>query len=196
MLGGANSLTHWYCPPALGDIEAISAREATTGIVRIHVARKSQMVPCISVSVILADRVGGRALTARPPLMMENVLVLSWFQCCCSVANVGATRNSRQDSHPSAHNNTSQAQDRDRAEVSLSKVSIRHGHCVHVAHTFSSCALPKRSISFASSLVPLNPSSEASLSATCVSRALSCLDMMSIRGEGQRGSEQEGRKKE
>lgn len=45
MLGGANSLTHWYWPPALGDIEAISAREATTGIVRIQVARKSQIVP-------------------------------------------------------------------------------------------------------------------------------------------------------
>lgn len=30
MLGGANSLTHWYCPPALGDIEAISAIDATT----------------------------------------------------------------------------------------------------------------------------------------------------------------------
>jgi hypothetical protein len=30
MLLGANSLTQWYCPPALGDIEAISAIDATT----------------------------------------------------------------------------------------------------------------------------------------------------------------------
>lgn len=30
MLGGAHSLTHWYCPPALGDMEAISAIDATT----------------------------------------------------------------------------------------------------------------------------------------------------------------------
>jgi hypothetical protein len=46
MLGGANSLTHWYWPPALGDMDAISAKLATTGIVRIQVARNSHTVPC------------------------------------------------------------------------------------------------------------------------------------------------------
>ena len=77
MLGGANSLTHWYWPPALGDIEAISAREATTGIVRIQVARKSQMVPWVVYQYdVVVERVAG-LLSARPPLMRENVLVVS-----------------------------------------------------------------------------------------------------------------------
>lgn len=44
MLGGAISLIHWYWPLALGDIEASSASEATTGIVKTYVPRSNQMM--------------------------------------------------------------------------------------------------------------------------------------------------------
>jgi hypothetical protein len=92
---------------------------------------------------------------------------------------VGANTDSRQDPHPSTHNDTGQAQNRDRTEVSLFNVSVCDDCFFHATYTFNSCALPKRCISLASSLVPLKPSREASLSATCVSRAPSFLDMMS-----------------
>ena len=69
MLGGANSLTHWYWPPALGDMDAISASDATTGSVRIHVARKSHTVP------------------ALPPLIREKRLVLCRRQCLASIGS-------------------------------------------------------------------------------------------------------------
>lgn len=57
MLGGANSDTQWYYPPDDGAIDAISAREAVTGIVKTHVTMYSQTVP------------------ARTPLISENVPV-------------------------------------------------------------------------------------------------------------------------
>ena len=65
MLGGANSLTQWYCPPELGAlrkvkvshrllspssmntyIDAISAKDAVTRRVNIQVMRYNQTVPC------------------------------------------------------------------------------------------------------------------------------------------------------
>jgi hypothetical protein len=46
-----NSDTQWYCPPAVGDIEAISAKLAYTAVCPMAQARKPQKSSAVPPSV-------------------------------------------------------------------------------------------------------------------------------------------------
>lgn len=151
MFGGANSLTHWYWPPALGDMDAISASDATTGTVRIQVARKSHTVPWYLCQHRCRLNTVFRSHTALPPFMREKRLVLLQLSECPVKTKV-SLGGVRKDTHPRAHDNTGQAQDGDGVEVPLSVVSKYErweGSSCGI-RTFNSCFLPKRCISTAS----------------------------------------------
>jgi len=159
MLGGAYSLTHWYCPPALGDMEAISAIDATTcgwskSDLVTNEARRCEFAygysedPCckegpdsaLVQSLGLAGSVSDSSIAYSSATIDERKGARS--------AKVSAPprpsqerAHLRQDAHPSTHNHASQTKDWNGVEISL--LTRCEHYCMRttnfgICHTFNS----------------------------------------------------------